>query len=488
MLKGFKQYIVEGGNVKIDNVGANPISITPENRKQVTTDVAGFLHGLNNTHKLQHGSHLFGENGSAISNGTAFSGSTHHLFDKKINDQDFAHYKPVVGDLDVKVPREHLAALSDHLQPGKSYGAYTVVGHKKSADGYNALIKHDNGQVHQIDFEGSDYDNKGPSEFDKFAHSSNWDDVKAGIKGAHHKILLNAVGGDKHKFSILHGLGNRTGDVNWTKDKKQISSSLFGNNAPAENLDSFHGVVQNIKNHIPADQHQAIYDKYKDSVKKMKGLHSDASLAHMRQHLNVVDNDLNESEQETHHTSVVPITGFVPISHMGHAKDLGGTLAKLPGTKHVGISGKSEAYSPDERKNVLERQWGGGVNAHVVSGAGETIRAAHDSLPKTGKKVLHLLVGSDRRSLAEGLKKSLEAGKIKEMEGRSFDEIHIHHPEDLDRSHGMSGTKMRQAAADGDIEEFHKHLGPSFSRQEAQQHMDKFRAGISDGSIPLKRK
>ena len=105
MLKGFKQYIVEGGNVKIDNVGANPISITPENRKQVTTDVAGFLHGLNNTHKLQHGSHLFGENGSAISNGTAFSGSTHHLFDKKINDQDFAHYKPVVGDLDRKSTR-----------------------------------------------------------------------------------------------------------------------------------------------------------------------------------------------------------------------------------------------------------------------------------------------------------------------------------------------------------------------------------------------
>ena len=51
-----------------------------------------------------------------------------------------------------------------------------------------------------------------------------------------------------------------------------------------------------------------------------------SSLAHMRQHLNVVDKDLNESEQETHHTSVVPITGFVPISHMGHAKDLGGTL------------------------------------------------------------------------------------------------------------------------------------------------------------------
>ena len=219
----------------------------------------------------------------------------------------------------------------------------------------------------------------------------------------------------------------------------------------------------------------------------MKGLNSEASLAHMRQHLNVKD-DVNESSEEVHHTSVVPITGFVPISHMGHAKDLGGTLSTLPGTKHVGISGKSESYSPEERKNILEKQWGKGVNAHVISGAGETIRAAHDSLPAKGKKVLHLLVGSDRKSLAEGLKKSLEAGKIKEMEGRSFDEIHIHHPEDMDRSHGMSGTKMRQAAADGDIETFHKHLGPAFTKEEAKQHMKRFQTGIANGSIPLKRK
>jgi hypothetical protein len=489
MLKGFKQYITEGGNVKIEGVSADPIAITKETRKPVATDVAGFLHGLSNTHKLQHGSHLFGDNASAVSNGSAFSGSTHHLFDKDISDEDFAHYKPVVGDLDVKVPREHLTALAGHLQPGKSYGKYTVVGHKKSADGYNALIKHDNGQVHQIDFEGSDYDKKGPSEFDKFAHSSNWRDVQSGIKGAHHKILLNAVGTNKNKFSILHGLGSREGDdPKWSKDTDNISSTLFGKEAPKENLGSFHGVVQNIKNHIDPKKHQEIYDKYKNDVSRMKNLNSEASLSHMRQHLNVKDNSVNESEEETHHTSVVPITGFVPISHMGHSKDLGGTLSQLPGTKHVGISSKSEAYSPEERKNILERQWGGGVNAHVVSGAGETIRAAHDSLPKTGKKVLHLLVGNDRKSLATGLKKSLEAGKIKEMEGRSFDEIHIHHPEDTDRSHGMSGTKMREAANAGDIETFHKHLGSNFSKEEAEQHMKRFQKGIQDGSIPLKRK
>lgn len=488
MLKGFKQYIIEGGNVKIGDVSVDPISVTKENRSSITNDVAGFLHGLSNSHKLQQGSHLFGDNSSSISNGSAFSGSTHHLFDKGITDKEFSHHKPIVGDLDVKVNREHLKTLADHLQPGKQYGNYTVVGHKKSADGYNALIKHDNGQVHQIDFEGSDYGETGPSDWDKFAHSSDWGDVKSGIKGAHHKILLNAIGGDKHKFSIIHGLGSREGEPNWIKDKKKIGETLFGSGVDHDNMGSFHGLVQNIKNNIEPNKHQEIYNKYKESMKKMKKLNAESSLALMRQHLNVKDTDLNESSIEEHHTSVVPITGFVPISHMGHAKDLGGTLAKLPGTKHVGISGKSDAYSPEERKGILEKQWGGGVSAHVIKGAGETIRAAHDSLPEGGKKVLHLLVGSDRRSLAEGLKKSLQEGKIKEMEGRSFDEIHIHTPEDSDRSHGMSGTKMREAANSGDIETFHKHLGSAFSREEAEKHMKKFQQGIQNGSIPLKRK
>lgn len=488
MLQRFLSFITEGGNVKIAGVSADPISISKETRKPIAADIAGFLHGLSNTHKLQHGSHLFGDNSSAISDGSAFSGSTHHLFDKNITDNDFARHKPVVGDLDVKVPKEHLEALEKHLQPGQSYGKYTVVGNKKSASGYNALIKHDNGQVHQIDFDGSDYDKNGPSEWDKFAHSSDWGDVTSGIKGAHHKILLNAIGTDKHKFSIIRGLGSREGDPNWTTDKQKIAKTLFGSNADHEDIGSFRGLVDNIKNHIGKNKHQQIYDKYKDSVSKMKGLNSDASLAHMRQHLNVRNNAINESTEDTHHTSVVPITGFVPISHMGHAKDLGGTLAKLPGTKHVGISGKSDVYSPEERKSILEKQWGVGVSAHVIKGAGETIRAAHDSLPESGKKVLHLLVGSDRKSLAEGLKKSLEAGKVKEMDGKFFHEIHIHTPEDSVRSHGMSGTKMREAANSGDLETFHKHLGPNFTKSEAKIHLNRFREGIQKGSIPLKRK
>lgn len=193
-------------------------------------------------------------------------------------------------------------------------------------------------------------------------------------------------------------------------------------------------------------------------------------------------------EQTEQHSSVIPMVGFSPISHMGHAKDLGGSLEKLPGTKHIGISAKADAFSPEERKGILERQWGDGkVNVHISSGAGEPIRAAYDSMSGDGPKHLHILVGSDRKSFAEGLKRSLEAGKIKEMEGRKFDSITIHTPEDPDRSHGMSGTKMRLAAHEGNEEEFHRHLGPMFSREESNNIMSRIRDGISSGKIPLKR-
>lgn len=193
--------------------------------------------------------------------------------------------------------------------------------------------------------------------------------------------------------------------------------------------------------------------------------------------------------EKTHHTAVIPLVSYTPASHMGHAIDLGGALKTLPGTsKHIGISAKSDLYTPEERKEIFQRQNGKDITIHTVKGMGETIRAAHDSLPKTGKKVLHILVGADRKSWGEGIKKSLEAGKVKEMGDNRFDEINVHTPEDENRTHGMSGTKMRQAAADGNIKEFHRHLGPMFSKEEAEHHMKKIADGIKAGTVPLIRK
>jgi len=484
----FKQFLVEGGNIKVGDTQAEPIDVAKHGRKRMTTDIHGALSEIHKSFHAATGKHLFGENEKALKTGSAYSGSTKHMFNKTIKDDDFVKHKALVGDVDVQIPKEHAADLHAHLAAGKKFGKYTLIGTKKHGNEISAVMRHrGTGAHHQVDFEATDYDKHEPTEFEQFAHSSDWHDTKAGVKGVHHKLLINATGRDKHKFSITHGLRSRTDDKEpAVKTTRGITDSLFGKAADHTHLGSFHGVTQLIKNHIPPTEHQAIYDKFKDSTVKQRGADHAAALAHLRKHLNVKDS-LTESTDEVHHTTVVPITGFTPFSHMGHAKDLGETMHKLPGSKHVGISGKSEAFSSDERKEVLQRQWGKGTTAHVVTGAGETIRKAHDAMPKTGRKVLHILVGHDRKSMAEGLKKSLEAGKVKEMEGKKFDEIHIHHPEDTDRSHGMSGTKMRAAAHASNLAEFHKHLGPMFSKDEANKYMKRVKLGISTGSIPLKR-
>lgn len=482
----FKDYLTEGGNLKLGTHKADPVDVANTGRDKVKKQVHGFLSSLHHSFEKETGHQLFGEDRKSLHNHTAYSGSTKHLFNKDIPDDEFVKHKSSLGDIDVQVPKEHAHQLHAHLAPGKKFGDYTIVGTKKHGAEVSAIAKHKDGSHHQFDFELTDHKNGEPTEFEQFAHSSDWHDTKAGVKGMHHKVLLNAIGGEDHKFSITHGLRSRTDETDpGEKTVKGISTRLFGSAGDHKDLGSFHGLVKTIGAHVPPGKHQAIYDKFKDSLSKMRGDHA-AALAHARKHLNVKDS-ITESAEEVHHTTVVPIMGASPHSHMGHAADLGGALHKLPGSKHVGISGKSEAFTHEERKSILERQWGKGTNAHVVTGAGETIRKAHNSMPKTGRKVLHLLVGHDRKSLAEGLKKSLEAGKIKEMEGHKFDEIHIHHPEDTDRKHGMSGTKMRMAAHTGNIEEYHKHLGSVFSRKEATAMMKKTQASIRAGTTPLKR-
>ena len=481
---GFKQFIFEGGNVKIGSVTAAPFPISEKSRASVRADAHEALSALHDSFYKATGEHLFGKGKKALKTGSAFAGSTRHLMGTEVSDKEFAKRKRDVGDFDTFVPHEHKEKLYDHVKEGMKLGKYTVVGRNRSS----ILMRHENGQVHQFDTVGAKYDKDEPTAGEQFSHSSDWSDTQQGIKGAHHKQLLNAVGLDRHKFSITHGVRSRTDESDQgTKDPKEVSSKLFGDKADHKKVHSFQGVAELISKHIPKEQHQAIYDKFKDSVKTNK-FDNKAALSHLRNTLGVKDSVNEAKEQEVHHASVVPLVGFSPFSHMGHEADLGSKLKSLPGKKHIGVSAKSDAFTPEERVGILKRQWNDdSVDYHVTGSAGVTIAKAHDSLPKTGKKVLHILVGADRKEWAEGLKKSIQSGKIKEMEGKEFDEINVHTPEDVERTHGMSGTKMRMASVSGNLKEFHRHLGSMFSREEAKALMNKTKSAITSGKIKLKR-
>ena len=252
-------------------------------------DIHDMLSSLHDSFHKETGHHLFGKNKKALNTGSTYSGSTKHLMNNNISHEEFQKHKSKVGDLDVKVPEEHHSELHSHLQPGRRFGRYTVLGVKRSGSEHHALMRHDNGQIHQVDFEKSHYENNEPSKFDQFSHSSDWNDTKHGIKGAHHKVLINAIGGDKHKFSGTYGLGHREGDPKWERDTHKISHALFGPNANESHLHSFHGLVHNIKHHIPPERHQEIYDKFKSASSKLKGIDSSNALNHMKKELNVKD-------------------------------------------------------------------------------------------------------------------------------------------------------------------------------------------------------
>lgn len=276
--KAYTQTLFEGGALKGPN-GEEADPISTKDRSKVRDDVGSSLEHLHNSFHEATGKHLFGKNAKAIRTGSAFSGSSAHLIDSTISNEELHKHKPTMGDIDTQVPKEHLSDLHKHLTPGKKFGKYTVVKAQKGGNEIHVLAKHENGQHHQIDFEGVEYHHEEPTKFETFAHSSHWEDTKNGVKGASHKQLLNAAGGETHKFSITHGLAPRTDDkkapaVHGEKDPKEISKKLFGKEHP---IDSFDDVAHGIKKHIDLSKHKAIVDKFAErghphAVERLKGI------------------------------------------------------------------------------------------------------------------------------------------------------------------------------------------------------------------------
>ena len=565
----FKNFILEGGNVKVgpkgSEISAAPFAVTAKNRGERKTDIHNSLGSIHDAFHKEHDEHLFGRNQQGLHSGNVYAGSTHDLMSDQVDHASFAKHKPLVGDVDVQVSPEHKDKLAATLSIGRRFGKYTVAGTKKHGNEISAVMKHDNGEHHQFDFQGVSHPG---SEANQFLHSSNWEDTKAGIKGAHHKILINAIGGDTHKFSITHGLRSRTDASDpGVQHPTDVSKKLFGDKADHEKIKSFHGVTQLIKKHIPAEQHQAIYDKFKASLAGKKDMNHGPALAHMRKHLDVKDTELSEAvkpgaehfktirtgngqfevhwkdkktpytifngsmgasgtgnniygihhktqglsrtrgtlqqmkktlihslnkdeskanlTEETEQHAHVAFMGASPHTHMGHHIDVVGGMGS--GNKFVGLSGKSDVFSDKEREDIANKQSGGDAKFKVEKSAGQTVGRAFNSMSGSGKKVLHLHFGHDRKEMAERLKGSIEAGKIPELAGNKPDEVKIHYPKDENRSHGMSGTKMRTAAETNDLGTYKKHLGSAFSDKEAKNIMDKTRIGLMAGKIKIKR-
>ena len=285
-----EEFLSEGGNIKVGEHHAEPINVTAADRPQIQANIHRALSSLHNSFYQEHKAHLFGREQKAIHTDSAYSGSTHSLMNNDISHAEFAKHKHSIGDIDVQVPKEHAEKLHQHLATGRKFGDYTVVGTKKHGTETSALMKHSSGHVHQFDFEHSTYHNHEPTVGEQLAHKSDWEDIKSGIKGFHHKVLIHTAGGTAHKYSITHGLRSKT-DLTDTgsKDPKVITHTLFGKGADHSKIHSFKGVTSLIKRHIPASEHQGIYDRFKGVQKTKPDIDHAAAFKHLRDHLGVKD-------------------------------------------------------------------------------------------------------------------------------------------------------------------------------------------------------
>lgn len=202
-----------GGNVLVKDVeGRYQKAGKPDfrkiNRSEFTKHIVDALKKLDDMHNKMFGEPIWPANSrdSLLSTGHAFNGSSEHLFNKKLSDEDFVAYKPSVGDIDLTVPHEKLRNIFDLLSKiqGRSITPnVTYIGQNKEEQGtghqINSLFSYKSKRLDspinvQIDFEGVEYRKSGePDEFSKFGHSSSWEDIKVGIKGVFHKYVLRGL-------------------------------------------------------------------------------------------------------------------------------------------------------------------------------------------------------------------------------------------------------------------------------------------------------
>ena len=315
----FKKFLMEGGNLPFTDPNkperGNRVSDSIQSSRR---DIEGnhfkeMFHSIDKGFHQQHGHNLFG---NALKTNTFASGSAEVYNDPKVSTERFKKAKPTMGDYDVQIPEEHKEKLKQYLQPGQKHGKFTVAHVNGTGSQVHAIVKHqDTGLHHQVDFEPVEYDKKTqePTQFEKFAHNSHINDLEQGLKGVHHKYLLQSVlaahskpgiiskmvGRGKaraevqeegayspHSFSVDKGLREKWKNVGekdgkpvvqeqpskgaeYTKHLPTIYKTMFKRN-PSEqdihDIHSFGGIVSHIKQHIPQEHHQKIFDSFANKL------------------------------------------------------------------------------------------------------------------------------------------------------------------------------------------------------------------------------
>lgn len=190
-----------GGNVRINGREADRLDFRMVDRVVFAHSMERLMECLNDNFFS-----LFGEDLWETSLKDISSGSTKHFFDfSYLTEAEFLSSKPVMGDFDFQVSLEHEKRFL-HLLEGlpEEFEEFSFIGFKKSACQVITLWSSKVFGVNvQIDFEFVEFKDGKPTEWSQFAHSSEWDDLRMGIKGVFHKYMLRALTVRSLKSMIL---------------------------------------------------------------------------------------------------------------------------------------------------------------------------------------------------------------------------------------------------------------------------------------------
>jgi hypothetical protein len=192
----FQEYrtLQEGGNVQIGDQSAERIDLSKISRDDITPEIEKVLDAFNQAFEAEHNIPIW--TGELFKSKKFLSGSAFHFFDKAIATADFKQFKNTVGDIDTQVDSAFEGQVEAFLtaSAGKSFGPAKLIGHKNSAGQSISLWEFPAFKINvQIDLEYVDFANGEPTAWSQFSHSSDWDDLKAGIKGVAHKYAIRAL-------------------------------------------------------------------------------------------------------------------------------------------------------------------------------------------------------------------------------------------------------------------------------------------------------
>lgn len=300
-MKKFKQFLKEGGNVVIDGKEAQKIDLRRIDRNQVIKILERSLVIFNAHFKRKFGKEIW--KSDLLKSRKFFSGSSFHLVNRNISNDEFKQKKPTVGDIDIQIDKTLKNDIEKwllSLSHTENYGYMKYIGFKKSSGQFITLWYIEKLGINvQIDFEFVDYENYFPTEWSRFSRSSSWEDISASIKGVFHKYLIRALTGkeikefsvqgkrevktvksNEYAFSVSSGLrkkfepitGNenlykelKTGESNYITDLTKIFEILFGKQPEKDDLEkmnSFVGLVDLIKKHLTRKEIDSIINAF----------------------------------------------------------------------------------------------------------------------------------------------------------------------------------------------------------------------------------